>query len=57
MQSFKTEIKIENREVSPTNIQVINGQSVIVISSGGTQAPIIIPLKDLSRAAAVALSK
>jgi hypothetical protein len=41
--------------VAPTNIQVIDGKKVIVISSGGTQTNV--PLSSLTRAQAISLSQ
>ena len=51
---FKTEIKVTDVRVSPTNIQTINGNKVIVINSGGTQTNI--PLTSLTRTDAMALA-
>lgn len=52
---IKTEIQTRDVQVSPTNIQIINGSQVIVVNTGGVTTNI--PLTSLTRDQAIALSR
>jgi hypothetical protein len=54
-EEVRTEIQTRDVQVSPTNIQTIDGNRVIVINTGGTQTNV--PLTSLTRAQAISLSQ